>query len=266
MTTVQKAIKYLAIAFAVFLIVSIFSGIFGLLGSLGIFFDGENLPEEMNIHFVSSNIESLKVDIPAADFEICKGESFKVYTNGDDFIIEEKNGILFVRGKSKFFKNYDNVTVKIEVPNGFVFKKTDIITGAGKVYIDELKADVLKLKLGAGEAEIGSIYSSEETIIESGVGKTVINGGEMHNLDFSMGVGEVVFMSKLLGECDFKQGVGSAKITLLGKQEDYEIEFESGLGQMRFDGVIIKGHQTFGNGQTDVDIDGSVGKITVMIK
>ena len=266
MTTVQKAIKYLAIAFAVFLIASIFSGIFGVLGSLGMFFGEKNPSVEMNTHFVLSDIESLKVDIPAADFEIYKGENFKVHSNREDFIIEEKNGILSVRGKNGFFKNYNNVAIKIEVPSGFVFKKADIATGAGRVNIDELRAEILELNLGAGEAEIGAIYSSVKTKIESGVGKIVISGGEMRDLDFSMGVGKVVLKSKLLGECDLDGGIGSANITLFGKQEDYEIEFESGVGQIRFDGEVVEGHQTFGNGQTDIDIDSGIGEIVVTIE
>ncbi len=265
MTAVQKIVKYLSIAFAVFLVVSIFAGIFGTLGSLGMFVGGNDLPEYVNKQDISGNIESLNVDIAAADFKIFEGEKFAVYTNHEDFVIQEKNGILSVQEKKRFFRNYNNVRLEIEVPKGFDFKKIYIVTGAGRVNVQRLSADYLHLELGAGEAVFEELYAKKEADIESGVGKTSINVGELNNLDFSMGVGEVNFKAKLLGECDIEHGVGEAEIMLLGSQADYRIEIENGLGEMRFDGEIVKGKQTFGNGVTDVDIEGGVGKIVVTV-
>ncbi len=265
MTTLQKAIKYLAIAFAVFLVVSIFSGILGTLGSLGMFFDGNDLPKYVNKQTISGNIESLNVDIAAADFKIFEGKEFAVYTNFEDFKIDEKNGVLSVREETGFFQNYNDVMLQIEVPKGFNFKKADIVTGAGRVNVQCLSADYLALQFGAGEVVFEEIYGNVDAEIESGVGKTIINGGELHDLDFSMGVGEVIFKSRLSGECDIEHGVGKTEITLLGSQDDYKITLENGLGEMRFEEEIIKDKQTFSNGVTDVDIEGGVGKIVVTI-
>ena len=54
MTSWQKAIKYLAMAFALFLIVSILSGIFGALGLVSNVFDGEDALGEMKTYSVVS--------------------------------------------------------------------------------------------------------------------------------------------------------------------------------------------------------------------
>ena len=52
MTSWQKTIKYLAMAFALFLIVSILSGIFGTLGLVSNVFDDENAVGEMQTYTV----------------------------------------------------------------------------------------------------------------------------------------------------------------------------------------------------------------------
>ena len=65
MTSVQKAIKYLAMAFAVFLSVSIIGGIFtGLAGVSFIFSDKEKEPAgEMQVYPIDGEISSLSITI-----------------------------------------------------------------------------------------------------------------------------------------------------------------------------------------------------------
>ena len=66
MTGFQKAIKYLAMAFALFLIVSILSGIFSALGLVSNVFDNKDAVGEMQTYTVSGDIQELKLDINAA--------------------------------------------------------------------------------------------------------------------------------------------------------------------------------------------------------
>lgn len=89
MTTTQKIIKYLAIAFALFLVISIFSIIFGLSREIISSInsdkkDSELLEEYTTISNNVNNIESFKIDISNDDIEIKKGEKFEVKTNDPD--------------------------------------------------------------------------------------------------------------------------------------------------------------------------------------
>ena len=82
MTTFQKIIKYLAMAFAIFLSVSIISGICGALYSVSYFFSG-NTTDEMTEHVIGNNFTSLSVNISAAELEIKTGELNQLYVSGN---------------------------------------------------------------------------------------------------------------------------------------------------------------------------------------
>ena len=81
MTTFQKVIKYLAMAFAIFLTVSIIGGLLSMFGLFGGFLGGDAVTEDIKTYAVSSDIQSLDVKINAADFTIKPGENFSVESN-----------------------------------------------------------------------------------------------------------------------------------------------------------------------------------------
>lgn len=82
----------------------------------------------------------------------------------------------------KLFSVYPKgVTVILNIPEGFVFDDATIETGAGKVEIDTLSADILKLSLGAGEAEIKKLTANSRADIDGGAGKLKIDGGRLRH-------------------------------------------------------------------------------------
>ena len=76
MTTFQKVIKYLAMAFAIILSVSIFSGIVSAIGLFNGLFAGNGVAEEMKIYSDFSEIRNMDIQINAADVSIKEGKSF----------------------------------------------------------------------------------------------------------------------------------------------------------------------------------------------
>ena len=78
MTTIQKVIKYLAIALAIFLTVSIIGGILGALGVVGLFSKKDAVAEELTTYSDFSEIRNLDIEINAADFYIKEGNVFSV--------------------------------------------------------------------------------------------------------------------------------------------------------------------------------------------
>lgn len=75
MNTFQRIVKYCAVAFAVFLIVSIIGGICGAVGIVTGLTRG-SVAGQMQTYSVSSRIESLDLDISAAALKIASGDSF----------------------------------------------------------------------------------------------------------------------------------------------------------------------------------------------
>ena len=76
MTTLQKVIKYLAIAFAIFLTVSIIGGILSAVGLFGGLFSSDSVLEEVKTYSVAKDIHNLDIEINAADLYIKEGDAF----------------------------------------------------------------------------------------------------------------------------------------------------------------------------------------------
>lgn len=266
MTSWQKAIKYAAMAFAIFLAVSIIAGIVGALAGLDLIFgrEKESTAGEMKTYEISGEIDQLDIEIGAADFRIKYGDEFRVESNLNGLNVQEKNGRLTITEKDHFGLTYNSeVKLDLYIPEGTVFDKADITTGAGLVTIGELTADTLKLELGAGKVEIDSLTALRNSEIHGGAGEITIRGGALSDLDLDMGVGELNLTSELTGECDLDCGVGASYIVLLGSEEDYRIEIDKGLGEAVINGHQAVNSQTYGSGRTEIDVDGGVGKIEI---
>lgn len=260
MTTAQKIIKYCAIAFAVFLIVSIIGGVLRLFW----FFSNDDTVGEMENYTVAETVENLEIDLSAAQFEIKSGSSFSVESNHKHLSLESSNGLLSIKEEHKNFGIHaDAVKVILTVPENFVFDKAEISTGAGTVKIDKLATDNLSLELGAGEVSIDKLTANTSAKIDSGAGELTIEGGELADLDLDMGVGEVNLESRLTGNCEIDYGVGKLNMTLIGKSEDYSITLDKGLGEAALEGRTMHDGETYGTGNTSVAIDGGVGELNI---
>ncbi len=264
MNTFQKVIKYLAVAFALFLSISIIGGIVQVLASV-VSFGSKNAVGEMKTYEVSEKIESIQVDIGAADFVIQTGEKFLVESNHKYLTVDERNTNLVISEKehSSFSNTHGEVKLVITVPNGFVFGDADISTGAGRVTVDTLAANTLHLVLGAGEVKIETLIANNKSDIEGGAGALTVNGGVLHNLDCDMGVGNVMLTSKITGNSSIDYGVGRAELVLLGSAEDYQIHLDKGIGEATLDGEKMQSDSVYGTGVNKLDMDGGVGEIEI---
>ncbi len=263
MTTFQKAVKYLAMAFAIFLTVSIIGGILSMFGLFGGFFGGDAVTEDIKTYTVSSDIKSLEVKINAADFTIKQGDSFSVESNLKYLTVEDKNGVLTIRDTKKFIRTYTGAVLTLYIPADTVFDKANITTGAGRLTVDNLSADTMNFELGAGEVAIDTLVASSDIDINGGAGKITISGGALHNLDLDMGAGQLNLMSALTGESDFDLGVGESNITVIGNKNDYKLDIEKGLGNITVDGTSVSNIKGQGNGNNDIEISGGIGAINL---
>ena len=99
MTTAQKIIKYIATAFALFLVVTIISAI---LSSIGLIHTNDkNITADFKV--ISNDIKevsTLKIDLSCTNLDMKVGDNFKVETNNSK--IEELKE--FDKQKTKVFK------------------------------------------------------------------------------------------------------------------------------------------------------------------
>ena len=266
MTSVQKAIKYLAMAFAIFLSVSIIGGIFTALSSVSfIFSKGEkDAVGEMQTYQVNGEISSLEIEINAARLEIVQGDQFSVESNHKYISVSSDSGKLRINETRRIASlSSEAAVIKLTVPSGFVFDEADIETGAGKVTIDSLSADILDITLGAGKATVENLVANSRAEIEGGTGLLTVNGGSLNNLNLEMGVGSLTFKSRIEGNSSLDLGVGEAKLILLGNREDYCIGIDKGIGEARLEGESMRDDSVYGAGSNRLSIDGGVGAVNI---
>ena len=263
MTTAQKVIKYLAMAFAIFLTVSIIGGLLSMFGLFGGFFGGDAVTEDIKTYSVSSDIQSLEVKINAADFTIKQGESFTVESNLKHLTVEDKNGVLTIKETKKYSKTYTGAVLTLYVPAGTVFDRADITTGAGRFTVDQLSAGTMKFELGAGEVTIDTLIATTAIDIDGGAGRITISGGALHNLDLDMGVGQLNLTSALIGDSDFDLGIGESNITVIGNKDNYKLDIEKGIGNITIDGTSVSNIKEYGNGNNIIEVSGGIGAINL---
>ena len=263
MNNAQKTIKYVAIAFAIFLIITIISGIItSILTVLGVshvinVVNGN--VETMNYTKEYTNIYSIEMDIAAAEIEIKSGDTLKIDATDIpvDYTFEVKDGILSIENK----KASNNAKLVIYVPNNM--KKLDIDIGAGKVYVDSVTVENLDLEVGAVTTDIKELVVMANAKIDAGVGNISINDSDISNLDINSGVGKVRYNGYLRGTNSVECVVGSMSINLSGTEEMYKITAGKAVGELSVNGTSLKGTQTIGEGPNQIKISGGIGSINI---
>ena len=275
MTTAQKVIKYMATAFAVFLIITIISAIlsggYALLSAFGLIHTNKNIVTE-DLKVISSEVKeisTLKIDLAFTNLDIKTGDKFKVETNNSKITFTNDNGSAKIKEESRNWLNNNNEASNliIYIPEDMIaIDETKIETGAGKINIENLNTQSLYLELGAGDVYLENVIATGDTKIDGGVGKTELKSCEINNLKANLGMGEFVFNGKLIGKSEIDSGVGAINIKLMEKKENYTIEVDKGLGNVTLDGQKLEIDRVYGTGKNYLDIDGGIGSIKIDFK
>lgn len=262
MNELQKIIKYLAIAFAMFLTFSIISGIMYGVSFIGTIFDEHITTENLKDLEINDDTFLLDIDISSSNISIKIGDTFKAETNNKYINSRQDKNKLYIEEKHNWLKN-DKSELIIYIPKDFIFDGASIKTGAGKVNIEYLSTKQLYLNLGAGKVDIKNLNVSEKTKIEGGAGEININAININNLDLDMGVGKLFLTSKILGNNKINSGIGEINLSLIGTLEDYKISLDKGIGNATINGENMKNDKDYGSGINKLDINGGIGNINI---
>ena len=271
MTTTQKIIKYLAIAFALFLVISIFSIIFGLSREIISSInsdkkDSKLLEEYTTISNNVNNIESFKIDISNDDIEIKEGEKFEVKTNDPDVKFYHENSIVKIKSDKTFswhLSNSSRGTIIIYLPNEFNISELDLNLGAGKIDIDKIFVETLLMDLGAGTMTAKEINVYEKATINGGAGNINIYSGTINNLNLKLGAGNASIQSDLTGSNTLTTGVGKLNLGLSRSKDNYKFDISKGLGNIILNDFDVSEDILIGDGETKIKISGAVGNIII---
>lgn len=271
MTTTQKIIKYLAIAFALFLVISIFSIIFGLSREIISSInsdkkDSKLLEEYTTISNNVNNIESFKIDISNDDIEIKEGEKFEVKTNDPDVKFYHENSKVKIKTDKTFswhLSNSSRGTIIIYLPNESNISELDLNLGAGKIDIDKLFVETLLMDLGAGTMTAKEINVYEKATINGGAGNININSGTINNLNLKLGAGNASIQSDLTGSNTLTTGVGKLNLGLSRSKDNYKFDISKGLGNIILNDFDVSEDILIGDGETKIKISGAIGNIII---
>lgn len=271
MTTTQKIIKYLAIAFALYLVISIFSIIFGLSREIISSINNDKkesklLEEYTTISNNVNNIESFKIDISNDDIEIKEGEKFEVKTNNPDVKFYHENSIVKIKSDKTFswhLSNSSRGTIIIYLPNEFNISELDLNLGAGKIDIDKIFVETLLMDLGAGTMTAKEINVYEKATINGGAGNININSGTINNLNLKLGAGNASIQSDLTGSNTLTTGVGKLNLGLSRSKDNYRFDINKGLGNIILNDFDVSEDTLIGDGETKIKINGAVGNIII---
>lgn len=244
MSEAQKIIKYLAIAFAIFLIVAIFSGIAG--GIYGLFTLSDGFISNQNTEEKCHGAEEycLQINLAASNLTIKTGESLKVDTKNDKIETTIDGNKLIITEKGRhLFDSYDDRDVTLYLPENVVYDQMYISGGAGNIKIDTLLAKKLEMSLGVGGTEI-TVLEAEKADISTGIGDTKIDSLEVKDAKISAGIGKTT-------------------VGLKSKAEDYSIEVSKGIGSITLNGSSVSDDDTIGSGARKLDISGGIGSIEI---
>ena len=229
MTTAQRIIKYFAIGFAALLIVSIFSGI--VFWGLGIITAGKMIKNNSEIEMNCEEEKScLKITLGASELEIRKGNELKVETKNGKVEVQQDENRLEIKDSGSgwdWLGKDDNRKVTVHVPEDMEFDKAGISGGAGKIYVEQLRAKDFEMALGAGEASFDALEVETAKI---------------------------------------SAGIGSVRVKLMSSAEEYSVKLSKGIGEIKFNDKKVSNDTTIGEGSKKIEISGGIGEITVNTK
>lgn len=270
MTTFQRVIKYIAIAFAAFLSFNIIVAIcFGITIAIGVIdnitgdnFTNTSISKDISYSQAYENITELDVKLAASKLKILESNEFRVETTSNDIKIEQNGNILKIEEKFKFNNNISDVIIYI--PNNILLNKFALDAGVGEVYIEKIIAQKMDLELGAGNIILKNVIVNEKTEINGGIGKVSIENAIFNNLDLDAGIGNFELEGQLLGDGKIDVGIGKLELGLQG--EDYTIHAKKGLGQFTIDGKDVSDGTKTGEGTNRLSIDSGMGAVIVNFK
>lgn len=267
MTTSQKILKYLAIFFAVTLIINIFSGAASLLNGITSLFNNKNYNEENTYVYTIdeiNKINDLKIELNVSELIIKNGETFSVQTNNRRVKHSISNDTLILKENGYFNFNFTNKVI-ITIPEDKIFNKVKIDLGAGNFNVDNFASLYLDIDAGAGNINANNLSVTEEFEIDGGAGNITILNSQVNNMNLDNGVGEFKFEGMLFGNNDIDMGVGNVTLNLTTDLDLYNIEIDKGIGNIIINNEKIKGDYNNKNIQNtkSIKIDGGVGNISI---
>jgi len=102
--------------------------------------------------------------------------------------------------------------------------------------------------------------------IDGGAGSFEATDCIFNDLNLDCGVGATKISGNITGRSKVSCGVGRTEFNLAGKEEEYSIRTETGLGAMTLNGKKCSDDAKYGEGESKIEIEAGVGSVEITTK
>ena len=298
MSPTQKVIKYVAMAFAVGLMVTILSSI--LLVVTGVSQSNRLFASETNYIDFTKEFN----DVENLDISNYSGKIYVQPGNVDQVIVEAKNvpeslkaemtseHTLLVEDDDQdnflfsfwFFDAMDDEDTKVTIiiPNKIYFESVKFDNGSGAMEISGIKTKSFYFDGGSGGIIISDVSSEKAEIstgsgsltmdnanlekgyINSGSGAVRITNSAFSDTEFDTGSGALSFAGALMGDSTISSGSGAMLIELTDRIDNYDVELDPGTGGIWVNGEKYEDEDIKNkDAENDLSIESGSGEITI---
>ncbi len=283
MSSGQRVMKALAMAFALFLSITIIGGIIMAIGTV-FHIAGNGNSGYANTYSSSeiyTGIESIDIVVNAERVRVRSGNELRVELNevGEGCTVKVENNILKVRDTSGSYgrgiSNWINGIlngrlrdtwgahmITITVPEELLLKELVVDTGAGTFELQDIQTGKLILRTGAGTIDVRTV-KADYADIASGAGTVDLNRVDFQGSYMKAGAGTITVSGKLLGDNRVECGVGSLTLNLEDSKEIYSMNVEKGIGAIHIDGERRSNTYVQTGAENSLQIKGGVGDLNI---
>ncbi len=267
MTGFQKFIKYAAIAFGIYLSITIVLVLLGIArGFVGaskndefkdIVRDREKYQTE-DITRTYENIKNLEVNVEETELIIRNGDTFKIEgTNIPNKMEIEQEGNQLNISDEELPSGFsdENMVMTIYIPEDTKLDTIDLEINYVSADIQKLNTANLKLDIYNNYCEIDEIIA-DNMEFKNEEGNIDIYDAEIGRLLFDSESGVEDVSLDITGNAEINLEYSYTDMNLIGKQEDYQISTRNKFGNIYIDNEIITSNaETWGSGNTKINLD-----------
>ncbi len=280
MNTTQKIIKGLAIALAVFIIfnilfavISFVAAISGITYITNLFTSQETININYDEVFDINKVKRIEIEAGISNINIIQSDILRVEAQnvtdrfscnlqGDKLVVKEDGN----RGINFSLNSETESTINIYIPENTTFNEIELDLGVGNCNVDYISANNVDITSGVGNVVIKYLESLNKCDIELGVGEFEIVESNINNLDFESGMGNYILNSSINGTAKIESGIGNGEINISNfDTNSSKIRIEKGIGNVQINGEEYSDSQTYGDGNSYIDIKGGMGNLNITV-
>ena len=268
MTTLQKIIKYGAIAFGIYLSVTIIFIFLSIARSLVrssnnefndiIEYSEEEYNTTTDISTTYENIKALEVDLETISLTIKTGETFTLEgTNVPDKVeIRQDGGTLKIDDEMISSDISDEDTMlTIYIPETQILDRVNLDLKYVSVDLEILNATNIKLDMENTNCVIENL-TTDNLEINNEYGDMDIRNAETKRLTFDSEIGTEDISIRVTKSAKIDLENSDTNIDLKGTQEEYQVIYKKQYGSLNIAGTeMTSNNETFSNGNIKINID-----------